>query len=152
MRTQKNLAINKRAGFDYELIETLEAGIVLLGTEVKSVRHGHMSLKGSYVTIHNNEAYLTNATIPPWQAKNAPVSYDPIRPRKLLLKKSDINHLIGSKRSKGLTMIPIRAYSKKCTIKLEIALARGKRKYDKKQIKKEQDIQRDVERILRGKE
>ena len=81
----KTLAYNKRAKFDYDLVETIEAGISLMGTEVKSVKAGHMSLKGAFVTIHNNEAYLTNATIPAWQPKNTPADYDPMRSRKLLL-------------------------------------------------------------------
>lgn len=149
---RKALAYNKRAKFDYELLETMEAGLSLLGTEVKSVKAGHMSLKGAFVTIHDDQAFLTNATIPPWQPKNTPSDYDPTRPRRLLLKKSDLKHLIGSRKSKGLTIVPIRAYNKRGKVKLEIALARGKKQYEKKQQKKEADIKRDVERMLRGKE
>lgn len=148
----KSLAYNKRGVFDYELLETFEAGLSLLGTEVKSVRAGHMSLKGAFVTIHNNEAYLTNSVIPPWQPKNTPGTYDPSRPRRLLLKRAEIDHLVGSQQSKWLTIIPIRAYSKGSSLKLEIALARGKKLYQKKQQKKEQDIKRETERILRGKD
>jgi len=148
----KNLAFNKRAKFDYEILETLEAGLVLLGTEVKSVRAGNMSLKGAFVTIHDEEAWLTNATIPPWQVKNAPDDYDPVRSRKVLLKKSDIAQLIGNKQSQGLTIVPISVYNKGARIKLKIALAKGKKKHDKKQSKKEADIKRDVDRVLRGKD
>lgn len=148
----KTLAHNKRAKFDYRLIETYEAGLHLLGTEVKSVRAGNASLRGAFVTIHEGEAWLTNATIPPWQIKNAPANYDPTRPRRLLLKKSELKHLTGSRQAGGLTIIPVRLYPKGGTLKLEIALARGKKKYDKKQQKKERDIARDVERFLRGKE
>jgi len=148
----KSLAYNRRARFDYEIMETLEGGLSLLGTEVKSVRAGNMSLKGAFVTIHNDEAYLTNATIPPWQVKNAPADYDPTRPRKVLLKRRELKHLVGSKSAKGLTIVPIRVYTKGPRVKLELALARGKRKADKKETKKERDIQRDVERLLRGKE
>jgi SsrA-binding protein len=148
----KPLAINKRARFDYDIIESLEAGLSLLGTEVKSVKAGNMSLRGAFVTLHGDEAYLTNATIPPWQVKNAPADFDPTRPRKLLIKKSELKHLIGSKQAKGLTMIPLHVYTKGPRIKLEIGLVRGKKKYEKKQLKKERDIKRDVERLLRGKE
>lgn len=148
----KTLAYNKRAKFDYSFIETYEAGLHLLGVEVKSVRAGNMSLRGAFVTIHEGEAWLTNATIPPWQIKNTPATYDPTRPRRLLLKKSELKHLIGSRKAGGLTIIPVRIYPRGGRLKLEIALARGKKKYDKKQQKKERDIARDVERFLRGKE
>ncbi len=148
----KDYAYNKRATFDYDFVETYEAGIELLGVEVKSVRKGNISLKGAFVTIHNDEAFLTNATIPPWQPANTPDTYDPVRPRRLLLSKADIRHFIGSKQSQGLTIVPISVYNKSGKIKVQIALARGKKKYDKKQKKKESDIQRDVDRVLRGKE
>ena len=148
----KTLANNKLARFLYAVVETLEAGLVLLGTEVKSVKAGNMSLKGAFVTMRGGEAYLTNATIPPWQVKNAPADYDPTRSRKLLLNKSELKHMIGSKQAKGLTIIPIRVYTKGPRIKIEIALARGKRKHDKKQQKKEKDLERDIDRVLRGKE
>lgn len=149
----KDLAFNKRAIFDYEVLQSFEAGLALLGTEVKSVRAGHMSLKGAFVTTHNNQAMLTNATIPPWQVKNAPADYDPNRSRQLLLKKSELKELLGIKKNAGLTIIPIKVYSSKSgKLKLQIALARGKKKYNKKEAKKERDIQRDVNRLLRGKE
>ena len=152
IENMKTLVINKRASFNYELLEKMEAGLMLLGTEVKSARAGNMSLRGSFVTFRGDEAYLTNATIPPWQIKNAPDNYDPERPRKLLLKKSDLKHLLGSKRAKGLTIVPIRVYTKGPRLKLEIALARGKGRRSKKQILRERDIKRDVDRIIRGKE
>ena len=152
-RMGKDLAFNKRAVFDYELLQTYEAGLSLLGTEVKSVRAGHMSLKGAFVTIHNNAPMLTNATIPPWQAKNAPSDYDPTRPRQLLLKSSELKELMGTRQNMGLTIIPIKVYSSKSgKLKLQIALAKGKKQYNKKEAKKEADIKRDVDRMLRGKE
>lgn len=147
-----NLAYNRRVKFDYEIKELFEAGLVLLGVEVKSVKSGNMSLRGAFVTIHGEDAYLTNATIPPWQPKNTPVDYDPIRSRRLLLKKSELKQLIGAKKAKGLTLVPIRVYNKRGRVKIEIALVRGKRKTDKKQAMKERDILRDTERMLRGKE
>ncbi len=148
----KSLAFNKRVKFDYEILEKIEAGLVLLGTEVKSVKAGNISLKGAFVTIHNEEAYLTNATIPPWQIKNAPSDYDATRSRKLLIKKNELKHLIGSKQREGLTVVPLRVYTKGPKVKMEIALVKGKKKHDKKQVKKERDILRDTERMLRGKE
>lgn len=143
---------NKRVRYDYELLDKFEAGLVLLGTEVKSVKAGNFSLKGAFVTIHDEEVYLTNATVPPWQVKNAPSDYDPTRSRKLLLKKAEVKQLIGAKQAQGLTIVPVRVYTKGPKVKIEIALAKGKRKVDKKKEKKEKDIQRDVERVLRGKE
>ncbi|MBI1833624.1 MAG: SsrA-binding protein SmpB [Candidatus Andersenbacteria bacterium] len=149
---QKSLAINKRARFDYEVLESLEAGLELLGTEVKSVKSGNISLKGAFVTIHDEQAWLTNAVIPPWQIANAPATYDPSRPRRLLIKKSELKSLIGSKSSQGLTIIPLRVYTKRGRIKLAVGLARGKRKYEKKQQKKEKDLDRETQRLLAGRD
>jgi SsrA-binding protein len=148
----KDYAYNKRASFDFELLETFEAGIALVGAEVKSVRAGHMSLRGAFVTVHNGSVVLTNATIPPWQVANTFASYDPTRPRKLLLKSSELKYLIGKMSTQGLTVVPVRVYPKRSVIKLEIALAKGKKKFNKKEKKKEQDIKRDVQRMIRGKE
>lgn len=148
----KDLTRNKQALFDYEILENLEAGVELLGTEVKSVKAGHMSLRGAFITIHDDQAWLTNAAIPPWQAKNTPDSYDPLRSRRLLLKKTELKQLLGTRKSRGLTIIPLRAYTKRGRVKLAIGLARGKKKHDKKQTLKERDILRDTERMLRGKE
>ena len=145
-------AYNKRAGFDFEILEKFEAGISLLGTEVKSVRKGHMSLRGAFVAIHNREAFLTNATVPPWQVSNAPASYDPVRSRKLLLSASELKYLIGKVTTIGLTIVPIRVYNKGSVIKVEIGLAKGKKQYDKKEKQKERDIKRDAEIYIRGKE
>jgi SsrA-binding protein len=147
----KPLSINKRARHDYDVIESIEAGLSLLGTEVKSVRAGNMSLRGAFVTLHGEEVYLIGATIPPWQATNAPADYDPTRSRKLLIKKSELKRLIGTKHAKGLTMIPLRVYTKGPYLKLEVGLVRGRKKYEKKQLKRERDIKRDTERLLRGK-
>ena len=148
----KALAINKRARFDYEILETLEAGISLLGTEVKSVKAGNMQLRGAFVTMHDGEAILINATIPAWQAKNSPEDYDPERSRKLLLNRAEIDRIIGAKGESGLTIVPLRVYTKRSLVKIEIGLAKGRQQHSKKQIKKERDILRDTERMLRGKE
>lgn len=146
------LSNNKRAFFDYEILQTVEAGILLLGTEVKSVRAGHMSLQGSFVTIHDNEAYITNATIPPWQVKNAPADYEPTRSRKLLIRAEELKELIGARTSQGLTIVPLRVYTKGPSIKVSVGLARGKKQHSKKEVKRERDIARETARMLRGKE
>jgi len=147
----KTLAINKRAIYDYEILEKYEAGISLFGCEVKSTKTGHISLKGSYIVIKNNEAYLLNAFIPPYQTKNTPSDYDPSRSRKLLLHKSEIKSLIGKTKQKGLTLVPIKLYTKKGKIKLEFALAKGKRKVDKREKIKKREAERKMRRVLREK-
>ncbi len=127
------LASNKRATFDYELLDRYEAGLVLTGAEVKSVKMGHMSLKGSFVTMHEEELYLTNASVSPYRfAKNAE-KYEPNRSRKLLVRKSEIKSLIGKMHVKGLTLVPVRVYTKRRLIKLEFAIGRGKKAFDKRQ-------------------
>lgn len=144
-------AFNRKALYDYEILEKYEAGLVLNGHEVKSVKTGHMSLQGSYVLIRGNEAYLLNATISPFQPKNAPQDYDAGRTRKLLLHKHEIQGLIGKTKQKGLTLVPIRAYTKQRRLKLEFGLGRGKRAADKRQKIIKQEAKREIGRILREK-
>jgi len=144
------LAENRKSSYDYEFLENYEAGLVLFGFEVKAIKTGHVSLRGSFVTLKNGELYLTNATIPPYQAANVYTDYDSTRSRKLLLKKSEIASLIGKLKAKGLTLIPIKLYTKKNRIKLEFAVARGKRKVDKREEIKKRDIERELGRKLRG--
>jgi len=143
------LAKNKKARFDYEILETYEAGIVLRGFEVKAARLGHISLKGAYVTIKDNEAYLVNAHISPYQPANMPKDYDPTRTRKLLLKRSEINTFIGKSKAEGLTLLPLSMYTKKAKIKIEVALGRGKRKHEKREKIKRKDTEREIGRKLR---
>lgn len=145
------LAINPRAKYDYEILETYEAGIVLAGYEVKSIKTGHIGLKGSYVTIKNNEAFLINAQISPYQPKNTPDDYEPSRSRKLLLHKSEIKSLIGRIKQKSLTLVPLLVYTKKGKIKLEFAVGKGKRKTDKREKIKKREAERTIERALRQK-
>ncbi len=145
------LVYNRKAGFDYEILETYEAGIVLAGYEVKSIKTGHLSLNGSYVTVRGNEAYLINAYIPPYQPKNMPGDYDPTRSRKLLLHKSEIASLIGKTKQKGLTLVPLKAYTRKGRIKLEFALAQGKKKKDKREKIIAREAKRKIERTLKEK-
>jgi len=138
------IAKNKRAYFDYNILETCEAGIVLRGFEVKSVKLGHISLKGSYVTIKSNEAFLLNAHISAYQPKNMPQNYDPTRTRKLLLKRSETKILIGKIASQGLTVVPLSVYTKRGKIKVQIGLVKSKTKRDKRETIKKRIAQREM--------
>lgn len=142
-------AENKKAWHDYEIIESFEAGIVLEGHEVKSVRNGKISILGSYIQIIKNEVFLIGATIAPYQPKNAPKNYDPEKNRKLLLNKKEIAGLIGKSKEQGLTILPLKVYNKKGKIKLEIGLAKARKKYDKRTSIKKREEQRKIERVLR---
>ncbi|MCG2809224.1 MAG: SsrA-binding protein SmpB [Candidatus Portnoybacteria bacterium] len=144
------LAINPRARYDYEILDTYEAGVVLIGQEVKAIKRGNISLKGAYVAIRNNEAWLINAQVSPYQPKNTPADYDSTRSRKLLLHKREIKELIGKTKQKGLTLTPIRVYTKQNQIKLEFGLGRGKRKSDKREKIKKRETQRKINRALKG--
>lgn len=143
------LAKNPRAKFDYHIKETFEAGIVLAGYEVKAIKKGHISLKGAYVTLKNEEAYLINAHISPYQPKNMPKDYEPTRTRKLLLHRKELKSLIGQTKQKGLTLVPMRVYTKRNRIKLEFGLGRGKKKYDKRESIKKREAQRRIDRALK---
>ena len=144
------LATNKRAHFDYELQDKYEAGLVLSGAETKSSKLGHISLKGSFVTIHESELYLTNATISRYPFSDPKIAYDPTRSRKLLVKKSEIKSLIGKLHVKGLTLVPLRVYTKRRLIKLEFAVARGKKAHDKRSDIAKSESKRNIERALKG--
>ena len=146
------LATNPRAKFDYHILETFEAGLVLFGHEVKAIKNNQMSLKGSYITIKNEEAWLINAQVSLYQPKNIPDDYDPTRTRKLLLNKKEIKSLIGRIKQRGLTLVPLRVYTKHNRIKLEFALAQGKRKTDKREKIKKRETDRKIDRALRNKE
>ena len=149
---------NKKATFDYEILEKYEAGLVLIGQEVKSIKTGHMHLAGAYVVIRGGgnshpraaaEPLLIGAKIPPYQPKNAPADYNPEQPRKLLLNKKEINYLMGKVNERGFSLIPLKVYEQNGRIKLEFALARGKKKFDKKEKIKKRDVQRDIQRALK---
>jgi SsrA-binding protein len=137
---------NKKAGFDYEIVEKYEAGLVLSGPEVKSIRGGHITLTASYVVIKNTEPSLIGAKIPPYQPANTSKDYNPEQPRKLLLNKKEIDYLAGKAHEKGFSLIPLKVFDKNGRIKLEFALAKGKKKYDKKEKIKKRDVQREIER------
>lgn len=141
-------SVNKRAYFDYQILETYEAGIELFGFEVKAVKTGHVNLAGSYAVIKDNGAWLLNATIPPYQPKNTPADYDPGRSRRLLLHKSEIKELIGKAAQKGLTIVPLRMYTKRGRVKILIGLARHKKAADKRETIKKRDTEREIRRTL----
>lgn len=141
---------NRRAKYDYHLLEKFEAGIALTGAEVKSVKAGKMVFRESFVKIHENEAWLFNAHISPYPfADNQ--DYDAQRTRKLLLHKNELLKLSQQTKEKNLTIIPVSCYTKARKIKLEIALARGKKKYDKREAKKKKAWQRETQQALKNK-
>src|SRR3989344_1685876 len=146
-----SLIENKRVGFDYEILETLEAGLELRGFEVKPLRAGHGSLKGAHVVARGGEAYLVGASIPAWQPANAPKSYDPERTRRLLLSKKEILHVAQAESEKGLTVVPLSVYNKKSRLKLGIAIARGKKKEDKRHSIRAREEKRRIDRTLKNK-
>ena len=144
-----DLAVNRRASFDHEILQTYEAGISLFGFEVKAVKTGRINLAGAYAIIRGGEAWLLNATIPPYQAANAPADYDPARTRRLLLHKSEIKELIGATAEKGLTIVPLKVYTKRNHIKIRLGLGRHKKKGDKRESIKKHETEREIERTLK---
>jgi len=145
----KVFAENRKAYFNYQILEKLEAGIVLIGHEVKSIKLGRMNLAGSYVVIKGNEVFLIGCSIPPYQPRNTPLGYNPERSRKLLLKKSEIKYLIGKAKQKSLTLVPLRVYTKNRNIKLEFGVGKGKRKADKRESIKKREIEREIQKNLK---
>ena len=142
-------AENKKARFDYEILDTYEAGIVLFGLEVKAAKAGKMQIAGAYVIPKDGELWLIGATIEPYQPNNTPQDYDPTRLRKLLLRQDEIKELLGKVHSERLTIVPIRVYNKRGLVKLEIALARSKKKSDKRETIKKRESKREIQRTLK---
>jgi len=147
---EKVVATNRKAYHDYQVLETLEAGIALLGTEVKSLREGRANLKDSYAIVKNSEMFLLNCHISPYSHGNI-LNHDPLRTRKLLLHRKEINKLYGHITQKGLTLIPLKIYFKNGKVKVEIGLAKGKRQYEKREAIKEKESRREIERHLKRK-
>jgi SsrA-binding protein len=143
------VATNRKAYHDYHIHETHEAGISLLGTEVKSLREGRVNLKESYIIIKDNEAFLLNCHISPYTHGNIQ-NHDPVRTRKLLLHKKEINRLWGALSQKGLTLIPLKVYFKKGKAKVQIGLAKGKMEYEKKDAIKAKEARKEIERHLKS--
>lgn len=146
-----SIAINRDARRKYHVQETLEAGIALTGHEAKSARTGNVSLRGSFAVLRKEEPYLINAHIGSFQPQNAPKGYDPTRPRKLLLTKDEIRKIIGKRSGEGLTMIPLKLYTHRGRLKVEIGIARSKLKKDRREDIKRRDAEREIRRVLRGK-
>lgn len=141
---------HRKAHFDFEILETIEAGLVLQGFEVKAIRAGKGRLEGAYVVVRGGEAFLVGATIAPFQPANTPKGYDPERARKLLLTKKELVHLEQQTETAGLTAVPLSLYNSGRNIKLAIAIARGKKKFDKRESIKARDTKRDIDRTLKN--
>jgi SsrA-binding protein len=143
-----SLATNKKAGFDFDLQEEFEAGLVLQGWEVKSAKAGHVQLKGAFLHIHNGELWLKNVFISPYKpAGNQEVQSD--RDRKVLVHKGELKRLMGKKQTEGLTLVPLRIYTKGNLVKLVFAVAKGKKKYEKREAIKKRDVDRQMKEHLR---
>ena len=149
MNQERVVSVNRRAFHDYHILETLEAGLALTGTEIKSLRGGHVSLKEGYVRPEGGEMWLEGVTIPPYEA-GGPYNHPPTRPRKLLLHRDQIDLLASQVSAKGYTIVPLKLYFKKGWAKVEIGLARGKKLYDKRRSIKERESEREVERAFKG--
>jgi SsrA-binding protein len=148
MADTKLIAENRRARRDYEFLERIEAGVVLSGTEVKSARDGHVQLGAAYADIRNGEAWLVGASIAEYAQKGSS-GHEPDRERKLLLHRQEIDSLYGKVREKGLTLVPTRMYFKDGRVKVELALAKGRERADKRRVIAERDAQRQIERALK---
>ncbi|MEJ2615956.1 MAG: SsrA-binding protein SmpB [Ignavibacteriaceae bacterium] len=144
----KNITVNRKARHEYSILQTFEAGIVLQGTEVKSLRQGKANLVDSYASLRKGEIWLIGAHISEYTQGNIN-NHIPVRDRKLLLKKSEIRRLIGKVKEKGLTLIPLRLYFKNGKVKVELALAKGKKVYDKRESIAKRDLQREQERRIK---
>ena len=144
----KLLSENRRARFDYDIIDTFEAGIELLGQEVKSVKNGRLNLAGSYAVIRNGEVWLLNADIPPYQPRNARADYDSKRSRRLLLHDSEIKNLTGKLHEKGLNLLPLEAHLKKGFIKITLGLGKSRKKSDKRELLKKRAHEREMKKEI----
>ena len=146
----KIITENKKAYYKYAILEKFEAGIVLIGQEVKSIKLGRINLRGSYVVFKDSELYLIGTHIPPYQPKNAPSDYNPERSRKLLLTKPEIKRLIGKSKEKSLTLVPLKVYTRKGKIKIEFAIVKGKKKVDKRELIKKRETEREIRRVIKS--
>lgn len=147
---EKTVTLNRKAGHDYHILRTLEAGLSLLGTEIKSVRSGHVSIREAYVRPHDGEMWLVGAHIAQYPPAG-PANHDPTRSRRLLLHRREIGELQREVQAAGVTLVPVRLYLKDGKAKLEIALARGKKSYDKREAIAKREIERQMQRAVRRK-
>ncbi len=144
------LVSNKKAHLSWEITDTLDAGVELLGFEVKSIKNGQGSLEGASVGVRGSEAYLLGATVPPFQVGNTPAGYDPLRARRLLLKRHEIDTMLGLESRKGESLIPLSFYTKNNLIKLEIGVGRHKKKHDKRAAISRREVNRDIDREMKN--
>lgn len=151
LHTMTILTENKKAFFNFEIVERFQAGVILLGLEVKSARLGRMQITGSYAVFKGEELFLIGSTIPPYQPNNTLSGYNPSRSRKLLLNKKELLYLMGKVKERGLTLVPLKVYSTFAgKIKLEFGLAKGKKQWDKREALKKKETNREIQRSLRG--
>ena len=147
--SEKLIASNRKAHFNFDILETYEAGLVLRGTEVKALRDGRADLKESYARIEGHEAWLLGCHISPYAQGNR-ANHDPLRPRKLLLHRAEISRLLGKIMEKGLTLVPLRLYFKGGRVKAELGLARGRKTLDKRHVIREREERREMDRAIRA--
>jgi SsrA-binding protein len=147
---ERVLTVNRKAYHDYAVEETLEAGLVLTGTEIKSIRQGRMTMRDAYARIDDGEAWLVGMHISPYQQAGRHDQHDPDRARKLLLHREEIRRLTQQTQAKGMTLVPLKLALKRGRVKVELGVARGKKLYDKRQALAEREAQRDIERAVRG--
>lgn len=145
----KIITDNRKARFQYEILDTYEAGISLTGTEVKSIREGRVNIRDAYGLVRGGEVWLLNAHISPYQASGQYFNHDPRRTRKLLLKRREINKLVGKLEQQGLTLVPLKMYFKRGWVKVSLGLGKGKKLYDKRETLKARQTKRDIERALK---
>ena len=146
---QANIAENRKAYHEYHLVETFEAGIVLLGTEVKAIREGRVNLRDSFARLDNGEIYLYNVNISPYSHRGS-ADHEPLRRRKLLLHRDEIRKLVGKTVVKGMTLVPVRMYFKKGRVKVAVSLAKGKKEYDKRETIKRRDTDRETRAAIKS--
>jgi SsrA-binding protein len=148
-KAQQSIAENRKAFHDYHMIETLEAGIVLLGTEVKAIREGRVNLRDSFARVEDGEVYLYNVNISPYSHRGY-ADHEPLRPRKLLLHRDEIRKLIGKTVEKGMTLVPVRLYYKNGRVKVAVSLAKGKKEYDKRETIKRREADRETRAAIKS--
>ena len=149
-KAQSSIAENRKAFHDFHLYESFEAGIVLLGTEVKAIREGRVNLRDSFARVENGEVYLYNVNISPYSHRGY-ATHEALRRRKLLLNRDEIRKLVGKTVEKGMTLVPVRMYFKNGRVKVAVSLAKGKKEYDKRDTEKVRDSDREIQRAIRNK-
>ncbi|MBZ5557728.1 MAG: SsrA-binding protein SmpB [Acidobacteriia bacterium] len=148
-KAQRSIAENRKAFHDYHLLETFEAGLVLLGTEVKAIREGRVNLRDSFARLEDGEVYLYNVNISPYSHRGY-ADHEPLRRRKLLLHREEIRKLIGKTVEKGMTLVPVRLYFKNGRVKVAVSLARGKKEYDKRETIKRREVERETRAAVKS--